>query len=657
MSRGSLRLRRALAAGLLLAVSACAPGPPPVAPPPPTPTPVPIATAVPTPTPAPVPVFPEVKPVALDVAVAVDRPTASFPAGEWLVLSGGKIEVRRGALVFRPAPASGVLLVEENGRSDERTSPVALARADGGPVPFAESSYRGTILVRATARGTLHVINRVSLEDYLKGVVPAEMGPRVYDEVEALEAQAVAARTYALKRRGDFAAEGYDLCATPRCQVYGGVAVEQPLSSRAVDETAGEVLVFDGKLADTLFTSTCGGKTENGADVFTTAASPRPYLVSVVCSGETPVTVPGRPVAKGTARTTTLLGARGRALLASLGMDPTPAGVVAARNAVRARLGLPPRSGAHALWPASAYAEIVEAGGFGNAALLTEEVERDEAPAAWSPKARTAWALLSRFQLAGGAALPTSRALQPEEAAGLWAGLLARLGDFEELEGRLVGVSGDEIVVRGPKGKVSYPLAPAALLTGSAEALTPVGVLHAYPGDRVRVFVRGGRAVGLVRPPAPASGTYERESAWIHWTRRFTGEELAGKLRERDPSRTGTVAKKVEVLGRGVSGRAKHVRVTTDAGAVSLTGLEIRFALGLPETLFTVASGKDEKGAPVFTFYGRGWGHGVGLCQTGAFGMALSGRTHAEILARYYPGTTIVPLSSLPPVPAAGAVR
>lgn len=544
-----------------------------------------------------------------------------------------------------------------DGKPEEWRSPLGLARSDGAPVPFGDSSYRGVLLLRLTSRGTLHVVNRVRLEDYLKGVVPAEMGPRVYDEPDALKAQAVAARTYALKHVGDSAAEGYDICATPRCQVYGGVTAEQPLSSRAVDETAGEVLVFEGRLADAVFSSTCGGRTENGADVFTTAASPRPYLVSVACSGETPVTISGRAVAKGTARTTTLLGARGRALLASLGKDPTPAGAAAARNAVRARLGLPPRSGPHSLWPASAYTEIAEAAGFGDGALLTEDVERHEAPAAWSARGRTAFAVLSRFQLAGAAALPTGRALKPEEVAGIWAALLGRLGDFEEVEGRLVSASGGEIVVKGPKGRAAYALSAPALLSGSVEALTPVSTLRLLPGDKLRVFVRSGAAVGLVHAPAPAAGTYERESAWIHWTRRFTGTELAAKLRERDPSRKGTIVRKVEVLARGVSGRAVRVRVTTDAGAIALTGLEIRFALGLPETLFTVVTGRSADGAPVFTFYGRGWGHGVGLCQTGAFGMALAGKTYAEILARYYPGTALVPFASLPTSPASGGVR
>ena len=95
------------------------------------------------------------------------------------------------------------------------------------------------------------------------------------------------------------------------------------------------------------------------------------------------------------------------------------------------------------------------------------------------------------------------------------------------------------------------------------------------------------------------------------------------------------------MTGRGASGRARSVRLVTDAGAVVLTGLEIRFAMGLPESLFTVVPGRLEGGEPVFTFYGRGWGHGVGLCQNGAFGMALAGKSYREILAWYYQGAGV----------------
>lgn len=90
------------------------------------------------------------------------------------------------------------------------------------------------------------------------------------------------------------------------------------------------------------------------------------------------------------------------------------------------------------------------------------------------------------------------------------------------------------------------------------------------------------------------------------------------------------------------------MRVTTDRESFDLSGLEIRFALAIPESLFTLVTGKDEKGLPVHTFFGRGWGHGVGLCQTGTFGMALAGRTYAEILAAYYPGTALGPWPAPP---------
>ena len=101
-----------------------------------------------------------------------------------------------------------------------------------------------------------------------------------------MKAQAVAARTYAVKRRGDFSAEGYDLCATARCQVYGGASAEQPLSTQAVKETAGQVLLYGGLPADTLFTSTCGGRTEDAGVVFPSySAAAFPYLRSVPCSG------------------------------------------------------------------------------------------------------------------------------------------------------------------------------------------------------------------------------------------------------------------------------------------------------------------------------------------------------------------------------------
>src|SRR4029453_1665243 len=106
-----------------------------------------------------------------------------------------------------------------------------------------------------------------------------EMGPKVFNQIEALKAQAVAARTYAVRNLGEFTDEGYDICATPRCQVYGGMDDEDPLTDRAIAETAGEVLLWQGRPADALYSSTCGGHTEDVAEIFPLKHDP--YLRAV----------------------------------------------------------------------------------------------------------------------------------------------------------------------------------------------------------------------------------------------------------------------------------------------------------------------------------------------------------------------------------------
>ena len=127
------------------------------------------------------------------------------------------------------------------------------------------------------------VVNRANLEEYLFGVVPRELPPDLFPEIEALKAQALAARTYALTPRDAYLRRGYDLCAGPACQVYGGVAAEHPLSTAAIRQTAGEAIFHDGRLIDALYTASCGGYTENAENVF---SNPTPYLVARACIRE-----------------------------------------------------------------------------------------------------------------------------------------------------------------------------------------------------------------------------------------------------------------------------------------------------------------------------------------------------------------------------------
>lgn len=128
------------------------------------------------------------------------------------------------------------------------------------------------------AAGTLAGINELPIEEYLYGVVPRELGPTQYPEIEAQKAQAVAARTYAHANLGKHWNNGYDLGATVADQVYGGAAAEHSVSNSAVNATAGIVATYNGAMINALFYATSGGRTSHSEDVFSTAL---PYLRSV----------------------------------------------------------------------------------------------------------------------------------------------------------------------------------------------------------------------------------------------------------------------------------------------------------------------------------------------------------------------------------------
>ena len=137
--------------------------------------------------------------------------------------------------------------------------------------------YRGWFVVAADATGkTLHVVDRLSLENYTRGVVSQEM-PMDWPAA-ALEAQAVAVRSYALAHQA--AGPDFDVYADGRSQVYGGVEAETPSTDAAVAATKGEVLLYDGEVADTFFSSSSGGRTAALTQVFPNE-KPVPYLVSV----------------------------------------------------------------------------------------------------------------------------------------------------------------------------------------------------------------------------------------------------------------------------------------------------------------------------------------------------------------------------------------
>jgi stage II sporulation protein D len=167
----------------------------------------------------------------------------------------------------------GLRLPVDGEKAQPLVGPLMVSGA-GGAITLDGAAYRGSLEV-AVVDGKLRAINFVGLDAYLYGVVPREV-PYNWP-AEALKAQAVVARSYALAVRKTGA---FDLFADTRSQVYGGIAAERPETTAAVTATAGQVVLYAGSVATTYFFSTSGGRTASIQDAWP-RAQPVPYLVSV----------------------------------------------------------------------------------------------------------------------------------------------------------------------------------------------------------------------------------------------------------------------------------------------------------------------------------------------------------------------------------------
>lgn len=147
---------------------------------------------------------------------------------------------------------------------------------DGGILSLDGAKYRDGITLIAKTDGTMTVINYLTLEHYVYGVLNSELG--YTNPIEALKAQAVAARSFGELNIGKHADDGFDLCTTTNCQVYKGVAGEYPSIIEAVDETRGEMIRYNGEPVTAFYFKNGGGYTQNSEDVW---SEKQPYLRSV----------------------------------------------------------------------------------------------------------------------------------------------------------------------------------------------------------------------------------------------------------------------------------------------------------------------------------------------------------------------------------------
>jgi stage II sporulation protein D len=219
------------------------------------------------------------------VALATSADSAVVSAqGSWRLFGDdGRSLLRRSSRdeTWVIESSRGRLRAIRNGIATPWSSSAVVVSADDESVPvvYAGRPYRGELWISPSDSG-LRVINRVFVEDYLRSVVPAEIGHRTAAERAAVEAQAIAARSYAYVRLGETAdIEGYDVVSSVGDQVYRGVTTEREVSDAAVRSTAGLVLYYNGRPVSAPYSSTCGGMTAAASELW--RSNDEPYLKRV----------------------------------------------------------------------------------------------------------------------------------------------------------------------------------------------------------------------------------------------------------------------------------------------------------------------------------------------------------------------------------------
>ena len=185
---------------------------------------------------------------------------------------------RQGDRVTLAASGTSITLTDAGGATHVVMPPLALStRPTDATVSVDGRRYRGQLSIVLADSG-VRVVNRVEVEAYLRGVVPRELGVRGASDRAALEAQAVAARSYAVTRLGN-ASRAFDVTATTSDQVYGGADAENALADAAVAATEGLVLMYDGRVVSAPYHSTCGGSTAAPDEIW--QSGNEPYLQRV----------------------------------------------------------------------------------------------------------------------------------------------------------------------------------------------------------------------------------------------------------------------------------------------------------------------------------------------------------------------------------------
>ena len=530
------------------------------------------------------------------------------------------------------------------------------------PVKINGKAYRGKVEVFVNSRGTLSVVNVVPLEDYLLGVVPSELG---LPQLEAQKAQAVAARTYAVANLNGFGERGFDLLPTVWSQVYQGVSIETPMGTRAVNETRGIVATYDGKPINALYTSTCGGRTEDSENIFDKA---EPYLRGVECSLEAhryfePFTIKTvRPAAKlreqgnlELVRLMSLLAVNGFQLsTADMNDDwfeaaPNDSELSNWLNQIATRFGKTfpnvTKDSAKPVELARILVGLIYPPGYSDTLYSDSDVSYQLSfdDAAEIPKERRAdVAALLRdgyFTLHPDLTLKPQKAFSRAQMLRLIAQIFDKKKWMPQLQTATANPTADgKLILKSGRSSRQLLVRPDVFLFRQfGGTMYPVREITVIGGESVSFQTDASGAVSYLEvKPTDLPTTAESMSPHTLWNVTLSAGAVLSRL-SRYVRGIGTLYD-VNIKRRGYSRRAIELEIIGSNGTKTLTGGKIRSALRLKEQLFVINKRYSGSTVASYTFTGRGWGHGVGMCQFGAYGLAKMGVKYDEILKHYYTG-------------------
>ncbi len=551
------------------------------------------------------------------------------------------------------------------------SAPLVFASTDekNSPVRFNDKPYRGKIEVFANTHGNVTVVNVIGLEDYVRGVVPNELS---YPALEALKAQAIAARTYAVKNRGQFASEGFDLLPTTRSQVYRGLTSETSLTSQAVDQTRGVVATYNGEPINALYTSTCGGRTEDAENIFNQAI---PYLRGRECAVEgrsafAPFTIKSSRDLFEIKDERDLVYARDVALLAVNGfaipVDKVSSSWLASRmseSEAREWLTAAARLARNPAYAAPA--DAAKVGAFSTALMAAVYADRRADTLLNSADADYLLSFRDGEEVAAGnradvamllrdgaLSLFADATLRPKEAMPRSHALhaIAHVLESKNLLALQKGTSrpatSGAMILRSNKGK-DMPIAvntEAFLFREFGENLHQMKSLALVGGEPLAFHVSArGQVDYLEVRPANNGAAADRFSSLTNWTAQMNLGAVQARL-GRSVRGIGAITD-LRIARQGSSRRVIDLEVIGTQGIAHIRGGRIRSALGLKEQLFVIDRIYNEADRVAsFIFTGRGWGHGVGMCQFGAYGLAKQGLNVEQILKTYYTGIELTRL-------------